>query len=148
VAWLEHEEAVDVDVGNLLMKVSDNFSVRRAFGTAYEKDDMLIIPVAMVAGGGGGGEGRPRNGPPAAGANPLPGGSPGAHNGTPQDSGPMDAGGGFGSLVLPAGAYVVKGGQVRWVPAVDMTIVALASLVMVRVLARAWTRGRRAGARR
>lgn len=42
-----------MDAGNLLTKVSDNLSVRRAFGTAYEKGDMLIIPVAVVAGGGG-----------------------------------------------------------------------------------------------
>lgn len=46
-----------MDVGSLLMKAADNLSVRRAFGAAYEKDDMLIIPVAMVAGGGGGGTG-------------------------------------------------------------------------------------------
>jgi hypothetical protein len=50
---------------------------------------------------------------------------------------------GFGGLVLPAGAYVVTGSQVRWVPAVDMTIVVLASLSLVRVLARTWTRSRR-----
>jgi hypothetical protein len=48
-----------MDVGNLLMKASENFSVRRAFGAAYEKDDMLIIPVAIVGGGGGGGTGAP-----------------------------------------------------------------------------------------
>jgi hypothetical protein len=48
-----------MDVGKLLMKASDDLSVRRAFGTAYEKDDLLIIPVAMVAGGGGGGDGTP-----------------------------------------------------------------------------------------
>jgi len=46
-------------------------------------------------------------------------------------------------VVLPAGAYVVKGGQVRWVPAVDMNIVVLASLGLVRVLARTWTRSQR-----
>jgi hypothetical protein len=58
----------------------------------------------------------------------------------------MDSGGGFGGLVLPSGAYVVKGDQVRWVPAVDPTIVTLASLSLLRVLARAWTRrGRRRG---
>ena len=132
-----------MDVGNLLMKASDNLSVRRAFGTAYEKDDMLIIPVAMVAGGGGGGTGRPRHRDPAAGPDTLSEGDP-AGNGAPsQDSGRMDAGGGFGGLVLPSGAYVVKGGQVRWVPAVDMTIVVLASLSLVRVLARTWTRWRR-----
>jgi len=45
--------------------------------------------------------------------------------------------------VLPTGAYVVKGGQVRWVPAVDVTMAVFASLALVRVLARAWTRSRR-----
>jgi hypothetical protein len=55
----------------------------------------------------------------------------------------MDAGGGFGGLVLPSGAYVVKGDQVRWVPAIDTTIVVLASLSLVRALARTWIRRRR-----
>jgi uncharacterized spore protein YtfJ len=131
-----------MDVENLLMKAGDNLSVRRAFGTAYQKDDMLIIPVAMVAGGGGGGAARPRRGDPAAGPGRLPEEGPAGHDATPQDS-RMDTGGGFGGLVLPAGAYVVKGDQVRWVPAVDMTIVVLASLSLVRVLARTWTRSRR-----
>ena len=100
-----------MDVGNLLMKASDNLSVRRAFGTAYEKDDMLIIPVAMVAGGGGGGTGRNRHRDPAAGPGSLPEGGPAGHGATPQDPERMDVGGGFGGLVLPTGAYVVKGGQ-------------------------------------
>ena len=43
-----------MDMENLLARASDNLSVRRAFGAAYEKDGLLIIPVAMVAGGGGG----------------------------------------------------------------------------------------------
>jgi uncharacterized spore protein YtfJ len=132
-----------MDVENLLAKAGDNLSVRRAFGTAYEKDGVLIIPVALVAGGGGGGTGRPRHGDSAAGRESLPEGSPAGYDAPPQDSGHMDAGGGFGGLVLPAGAYVVKGDQVRWVPAVDVTIVVLASLSLVRVLARAWTRSRR-----
>ena len=55
----------------------------------------------------------------------------------------MDAGAGFGGLVLPVGAYVVKGGQVRWVSAVDMTIAVLASLSLARMLSRNWTRSRR-----
>jgi uncharacterized spore protein YtfJ len=144
-AWpgWEQEEELDMDVGKLLMKASDDLSVRRAFGTAYEKDDMLIIPVAMVAGGAGGGTARPRHRDPAGGPDSLPEEGPAGDDATPQDSGRTDAGGGFGGLVLPAGAYVVKGGQVRWVPAVDMTIVVLASLSLVRVLARTWTRSRR-----
>jgi len=137
-----------MDVEKLLMKASDDLSVRRAFGTAYEKDDMLIIPVAIVGGGGGGGTGRPRRRDLAAGPGSGPGGDPAGHDAAPQDSGAMDAGGGFGGLVLPAGAYVVKGGRVRWVPAVDMTIVVLASVSLVRVLARTWTRSRRRDGRR
>src|SRR5262249_29344203 len=132
-----------MDVGKLLMKASDDLSVRRAFGTAYEKDDMLIIPVAIVTGGGGGGTGRPGSRDQAAGPDSPPEEDPAGPEATPQDSGRADAGGGFGGLVLPTGAYVVKGGQVRWVPAVDVTIVVLASLSLVRVLARTWSRSRR-----
>jgi uncharacterized spore protein YtfJ len=131
-----------MDVETLLAKTSDNLSVRRAFGTAYEKDGMLIIPVAMVAGGGGAGTALPRRSSPAARTDSPPGQSAAAHDAAPQDSGRMDAGGGFGGLVLPSGAYVVKGDEVRWVPAVDVTIVVLASLSLVRVLARTWTRRR------
>jgi uncharacterized spore protein YtfJ len=152
-----------MDAETILAKVSENLSVRRAFGAAYEKNGVLIIPVALVAGGGGGGTSRPRPGDSAA----RPGGSA-EPDATPQDSGPMDAGradagrtdagprdggrtdagrtdagGGFGGLVMPTGAYVVKGDQVRWVPAVDVTIVVLASLSLVRILARAWSRRRR-----
>jgi uncharacterized spore protein YtfJ len=129
--------------------VADNLSVRRAFGEAYEKDGMLIIPVAIVAGGGGGGTGHNRRGDQAAGPDSPPDAADAAdpadaaHDRTPQDSGRTEAGGGFGGLVLPSGAYVVNGDQVRWVPAVDVTITVLASLTLVRLLARTWTRQRR-----
>jgi uncharacterized spore protein YtfJ len=126
-----------------LAKVADNLSVRRAFGSAYEKDGTLIIPVAIVVGGGGGGTGRSRHGDQAAGPDSPPvaaATAPGdtAHDGTAQDPGPTEAGGGFGGLVLPSGAYVVQDGQVRWVPAVDATLTVLASLGLARMLARAW----------
>ena len=136
-----------MDVENILAKVTENLSVRRSFGAAYEKDGTLIIPVALVAGGGGGGTERSRHRDPGAGPDGLPEAGPAGPGTAPQDPGRTDAGGGFGGLVLPAGAYVVKGGQVRWVPAVDVTIVVLASLSLVRVLARTWTRSRRRSGR-
>jgi uncharacterized spore protein YtfJ len=120
-----------MDVGNFLEKASGNLAVRRAFGAAYEKDGLLIIPVAIVAGGGGGGTGTGR-GNPATPSDAAPG-----------DAGRTDAGAGFGGLVLPSGVYVVKGDQVRWVPAVDVTIAVLAALSLVRVLTRSRTRRRR-----
>ena len=131
-----------MDAENLLARVSDNLSVRRAFGAAYEKDGMLIIPVALVAGGGGGGTSRTRHRNSAAGPDTLA-----PPDATPKESGPADAGGGFGGLVLPAGAYVVRGDQVRWVPAVNPTLVVMASLSLVRILTSAWVRSRRTGRR-
>jgi hypothetical protein len=132
-----------MDVENLLVKASDNVSVRRAFGAAYERDGMLIIPVAIVAGGGGGGTSHARHRNPAARPDALA-----VADATPQEPGRTDAGGGFGGLVLPSGAYVVKGDQVRWVPAIDTTIVVLASLALIRVLTSAWVRHGRTRGRR
>ncbi len=93
-------------LGNLLDKVSDNLSVRRAFGAAYEKDGTLIIPVALVAGGGGAGTSRTGRGNPATGHRPEGDGP--THDTAPQDPEPKDAGGGFGGLVLPSGVYVLR----------------------------------------
>ena len=114
-------------------------------GPAYEKDGLLVIPVALVAGGGGAAKGR------------CPRTRVGTHfrrrrRATIQLMGPKvpmgsGSGGGFGGLIMPIGAYVVKGDQVRWVPAVDVTVVLLVSLSMVRLLARIWTRGSLAPAR-
>ncbi len=132
-----------MDLQNLLAKAADNLSVRRAFGPAYEKDGMLIIPVAIVAGGGGGGTARNRSGHPAGDPGSPPGEGAAAIDITSQDPGRTEAGGGFGGLVLPSGAFVVKGDQVRWVPAVDVTIAVLASLSLVRMLARTRARQRR-----
>lgn len=99
-----------MDAENLVAKAAENLSVRRAFGAAYEKDGMLIIPVAIVAGAGGGGTARDRRGHPAAGPGSPPGEAAAERGITAQDAGRTEAGGGFGGLVLPAGAYVVKGG--------------------------------------
>src|SRR5579871_3194043 len=68
---------------------------RRVFGEPYEKDGITVIPVARVMGGGGGGEGTPEGGEPAA-------------------------GGGLGFDARPAGAFVVKGDDVTWMPAFDL----------------------------
>ena len=138
-----------MDVENILAKATENLSVRRVFGTAYEKDGMLIIPVALVVGGGGGGGGTARTGggdaarpddPPEA--DPADPADPAGPEAASRDPGRTGAGGGFGGLLLPSGVYVVTGDRVRWVPAVDLTIVVLASLGLVRVLARAWARRR------
>jgi uncharacterized spore protein YtfJ len=78
------------DVDEILRGARDAMSVTRVFGEPYEQDGVTVIPAATVRGGGGGG-------------------------GDNQDNG----GGGFGLVATPAGAYVIKDGDVRWEPAVD-----------------------------
>jgi uncharacterized spore protein YtfJ len=133
-----------MDLKDLLAKASEHLSVSRAFGAAYEKDGSLIIPVAFVAGGGGGGG---TDDPPAhrhldlddedelddddldeKEFDPIDGG----RNQTPLGG----SGGGFGGVVMPVGVYVVKDDQVRWVPALNMTFIAIAALGLARVLVR------------
>jgi len=114
-----------MDLVKLIAKASDALSVGRAFGAPIERGDVLVIPVAWVAGGGGGGGAdagagvedqapaveSPRRGP---------------HSG---------GGGGFGGVTWPLGVYVVKnGGDVRWVPAVDATRIALTAIALLRTM--------------
>jgi uncharacterized spore protein YtfJ len=112
----------DVDVDAALSRldaVRDLLTVKHVFGESYEKDGVTVIPVADVRGGGGGGGG--------GGTDPR---------GQGQGSG---TGMGFGVKVRPAGAFVIKNGNVSWMPAIDVTrialggqIVALATLLLLR----------------
>ena len=124
-----------MDVNELLGKVADHISVGRAFGPAYEKEGSLIIPVALVAGGGGGGgsEMPTQATPPAGDASAS------------RDAPVTGSGGGFGGVVLPVGAYVVDGERVRWMPAVNVTLIALAALGVLRVVAMSLSSSRRHG---
>lgn len=122
-----------MDVQQLLSKVAENASVHRAFGPAYEAGGTLVIPVAWVVGGGGGGVDR------AADRIDITDAADTADTASPA------AGGGFGQLVWPLGVYQVRDGQVRWVPAVDVTRLALGAMALVRMVGarRCARRGRR-----
>ena len=114
-----------MNVKDLLNRATENMSVSRAFGSAYEKDGVLVIPVALVAGGGGGRDG-----------STVP--ATASHDDDTETSddrqGEMGSGGGFGGVVVPVGAYVVKDEQVRWVPAVNVTVIVIAVLCAIRLL--------------
>ncbi len=129
-----------MDMHELTSRVGESLSVRRAFGAAYEKNGVLVIPVALVAGGGGGGQRAMSPG----GQHPRPAANAADDaDGEPASTTQSEAGGGFGGLIMPIGAYVVKGDQVRWVPAVNVTLIVLAGLSTIRVLALLRARGRR-----
>ncbi|MFD6073169.1 MULTISPECIES: sporulation protein [Amycolatopsis] len=88
----------------------DNLTVRRVYGEPVEKDGVVVIPAASVIGGGGGG------------------------HGAEQDK--EGEGGGFILAARPVGAYVLKGGEVRWVPAVDLTFLGAVFAVTVAAIHR------------
>lgn len=76
-------------------------SARTVYGEPYERDGVTIVPAAVVYGGGGLGIGS-------------------AH---------LKEGGGFGVVARPAGAFVIRDGEVRWQPAVDVTKLVAAGLL-------------------
>lgn len=83
----------------LLEEAGESIGAKRVFGAPYEKNGVTVIPAARIMGGLGGGEGQ---GP----------GDDETHS--------TGSGGGFGVYGRPAGAYVIKGESVSWLPAVDV----------------------------
>lgn len=126
-----------MDVQELLGKVAQHLSVSRAFGTAYEKDGSLVIPVALVAGGGGGGEG------PTGATSERSDDTIVDDDESPAEVQTTGSGGGFGGVVMPVGVYVVKDDNVRWVPAVNANLVIVVAFLTLRIIARARRRSRR-----
>jgi uncharacterized spore protein YtfJ len=119
-----------MDLQKLLHTTADAFTVGRAFGPPYERDDCVIIPVAWVAGGTG-----------AGGAGSSEGAERSNDHGVTNGGGIANGGGGTGGIVWPLGVYVVKDGNVRWAPALDTTRVTLAGLALIRAVIK--LRGRR-----
>lgn len=94
-----------------------SLDVRMVYAEPYERDGVTVIAAAKVAGGGGGGNGH-------------------------DEKGQEGEGGGFGLTAKPAGAYIIKDGQVRWAPAIDvnrlvvtMGVIAIAGLFVATRIA-------------
>jgi uncharacterized spore protein YtfJ len=119
-------ETTGMDVGKTIQDARDAITVRRVFGDPYEKNGVTVIPAAKVQGGAGGGTGE---GPEGAG---------------------RGGGSGFGVNVRPAGAFVIKGDDVAWRPAVDVNRVILGAQVvaiLALLLARSIVKSRAEAAR-
>ena len=119
----------------IVEQAREAIGIRRVYGEAYEKNGVTVIPAAHVMGGGGGGEG----------TGPAPGDETGS---TAASSG---SGGGFGVSGRPAGAFVIKGDDVRWLPAVDVNrlmfgfqVVMIIFFLVVRSIAKSRAQAARA----
>lgn len=131
-----------MDVQELMSRMAGGLSVGSAFGPAYEQDGTMVIPVALVAGGAGGGEERSSSASATDRAVDGPEGAPTALREGPSGTG-SGAGGGFGGVVLPVGAYVVSDGRVRWLPAVNVNLIIVVSFAVLRLFIRSYRRRRR-----
>ncbi|WP_336205380.1 spore germination protein GerW family protein [Nonomuraea sp. LPB2021202275-12-8] len=103
-----------MDILKLAEQSKDAATVKRVFGDPIQHGDVLVIPVARVGHGGGGGTGE---------------GKKGEHEADGSGSG-----GGYGVAATPAGVFVVKDGDVRWHPAVDVNRIVLGGQVVGIVL--------------
>lgn len=97
------------NIDDFISTARDSITVKRVYGDPFEKDGVTLIPAAAVRGGAGGREGDADGG----------------------DS--TGSGGGFGMSARPVGAYEIKDGVVRWVPAADTTRVIISSQIVAVV---------------
>jgi uncharacterized spore protein YtfJ len=115
-----------MEVQEVLAQARDAMSVKRVFGEPYEKNGVTVIPAARVQGGAGGGGGE---GPEGQG---------------------RGSGSGFGLAARPVGAYLIRGEEVTWRPAVDMNrimlgaqVVAIVALLTLRAIVKARAKAQR-----
>jgi len=111
----------------ILEQVKELVGGTTVYDAPYEKDGMTVIAASRVMGGGGGGE-----------------------MGKDAGEAPGGAGGGVGLDARPAGAFVIKGDDVSWIPAMDINrivlggqLVAIIALLSWRSVAKARARARR-----
>jgi uncharacterized spore protein YtfJ len=102
-------------------QAKDVITVRRVYGDPYQEDGVTIIPAANVMGGGGGGGDTAGNG-----------------------------GAGFGVRARPAGAWVIRGGEATWRPALDLNrtilvgqIIAIIALLVTRSVVKTLAKAKR-----
>jgi uncharacterized spore protein YtfJ len=92
----------------VLKDAQDTLNARRVFGDPVQADGATVIPVATIGGGGGGG------------------------------TKPNQEGVGFGMGARPAGVFVVKDGDAKWKPVINVNhvvfggqLIALAGILML-----------------
>jgi len=84
----------------VLKDAQDALNARRVFGDPVQADGATVIPVAVVGGGGGGG---------------VKAGQEGV---------------GFGLGAKPAGLFIVKDGEAKWKPAINVNHVVLGGQII------------------
>jgi uncharacterized spore protein YtfJ len=100
-----------MDPKKLTDQLKDAIGPRRVFGEPVEREGVTLVPAATVIGGGGGGS-------------------------APETSPEGGTGLGYGLLAWPTGAYEIRDGNARWIPALDTTRIAVVALIVLAILLR------------
>ncbi len=113
-----------MDPQTILERAEEAMSPRRVFGNPVQVDGVTVLPVAAIGGGGGGGQ-----------------------------KGETDRGVGFGLGAQPAGVFVIRDGDAKWRPALNLNrvilggqVVGLAAILMFGSILRRWLKLREASA--
>ncbi|MGC7094811.1 sporulation protein [Amycolatopsis lurida] len=109
-----------MNIPELIGSAWNSITAKRVYGEPYEKDGVVVIPAGFVWGGGGGGDGL---------------------------DGQRAQGAGFGIVAHPTGAYEIKGGRVRWVPAIDVNLLITATAAVAVAYLRSRSRRTRVESR-
>lgn len=99
-------------VGGILTKIRDLLTTVIVYGEPIERNGVTLVPASLVVAGGGGGGGDDK-------------------------SGGSGEGGGVGLVARPVGAYVMRGDEVKWKPAISPGVIVLIVLVGARLVRRA-----------
>jgi len=102
----------------ILEQIKELMAGSTVFGEAYEKNGLTLIPAARVWASGGGINGS-------------------AGNET----------GGAGAQARPAGAFVVTGGEAKWLPSIDANRIILGIQVVAIIAILSWRAVAKANAR-
>ncbi len=106
----------------VVTSIRDTLTTRKVYAEPVERDGVTVIPAMAVIDAGGGGSGAER------------------------DRDREGEGGGFMLLARPVGAFVIKDGDARWVPAIDLTLLGAVLAITVAAIHKV-RRRHRAGAK-
>lgn len=96
-------------VGSILTRIRDTMTAVTVYADPVERNGVTVIPATVTFAGGGGGGGED------------------AKSGSGE-------GGGFGMISRPVGAFVIRGDQVTWKPAIPPGLIVIGVLVVGRLL--------------
>ena len=102
-------EATRDVVGSILTRIRDTMTAVTVYSDPVERGNVTVIPAAVNLAGGGGGGGED------------------AKSGSGE-------GGGFGLISRPVGAFVIRGDQVTWKPAIPPGLIVIGLLIGARLL--------------